>query len=238
MTTRAGSESMIAEPMSARVFLYGDESVTRLKEHLANSDILEGTGVQATALGSIARRMRDDQLAPIADSFLDVDLGKVATAGWRLHEQLIAAARETQADPALTTIVDVASHQIDSTWRPRVELVIGSSPIAHLTFELTVTFDITGLSAAVSSGRLTQIGGGRCRVKVTFALGGRTLAERSALFDPHIALPLGGIALPVGVDHVGRRRDHDAGQRDARDKAPNDGAEIWVQTMTQDFWRL
>jgi len=198
MTTLAGSEPVIAEPMTARVLLYGDEGLTQLKEQLSDIDILHDAGAEAGALGSVARKMLDDQLAPIADSFLDVDLGQVATAGWRLHEQLLAAARETRATPGLTSIVDLASHRIESTWHPRVEAVSGSHPVAHFTFELTVAFDITGLSAAVVAGQLTQIGGGRCRVQVSFRIGGRTLAQRSARFDPHLAFPLGaGIALPV-----------------------------------------
>lgn len=198
MTTGVGSEPVITRPVAARVFLFGDQSVVELADRLADSNVLHDAGAATGALSAAGRKILDDQLAPLADSFLDVDLGGVAAAGWKLHEQLVTAARETLATPGQRSVLDLASHRIESSWHPRIELVVGARAVAHIAFELTVVFDVTGLSAGVAGGRLVQLGGGRCRVEVSFAVGGQTLAERSAQFDPQLAIPLGpGLPIPV-----------------------------------------
>lgn len=200
MTTTTGSEQLITTPVSARVFLYGEDSLGQLREQLADSDVLHGAGVAAGAVGSAARSLLNDQLAPIAASFLDVDLGAVAAAGWQRHGDLVAAARDTRATPGLRMVLDLASHRIEGTWQPRVDVLLGPSPVAHLGFGLTVAFDVTCLSVVVFDGRLVQLGGGRCRGEVSFAIGGKVLGSRSAQFDPAFALPLGaGLALPTAA---------------------------------------
>lgn len=192
MTTPTGSEPVITSPVTARIFLYGEDSVPQLTQRLQGLDLGSASG----ALGSTAGKLLDESIAPIAAGFLDVDLGAVLAAGWRISEQLTSAARETLAAPGSTSIVDVASHRVESTWQPRIDVVLGSRSVAHLAGRLTVAFELTGLCATVSAGRLTRVGGGRCRVVVTFAIGGRTLGERTAQFDPQLGLPLGeGIAL-------------------------------------------
>ena len=86
-----------------------------------------------------------------------------------------------------------------STWRPRIEIVLGPTTLAHLAFELVVTFHIVGLHASVTAGRLTRLGGGNGQLEAVFSLGGQRLVGRRAPFDAHLTVRLGpGVPL-LGV---------------------------------------
>ena len=198
MSTPMATASTVEAPVTARAFLLGDEGAAQLRARLAASK-----GVQDALGGRPGRaiaRMLDEQVADMAAGFLDVDLGGVALRGWALHERLRKAAFETAAAPGSMCIVDLANHTVSSTWRPRIELVVGGAARAHVAFELTVAFEVSGLAGVVEEGLLVRLGGGTCLVSVRFGVAGQTLAERSARFDPGLAIPLGrGVPLIQGV---------------------------------------
>lgn len=184
--------------LDLRAFLFGGDTPAAVQERLRKA--LEDEGVvDASSLPAGALRLLQGQLAEMAAGFLDVDLGSAAIAGWRRHEQLKAAALQTRASPELTVIVELATHRMTCTWRPRIEVTVGPAVAAHLTFELKVTFDLVGLTASVSGGRLTGLGGGRGTLTAILAVGGHTLAERAAPFDAHRSVALGrGVPLLRG----------------------------------------
>lgn len=187
--------TILAEPpvgpaLDARAFLLGDGGVDLLRERLraaADLDLPDGPG----GLPSRLRGALDEQVAEAAAGFLDVDLGATAVAGWRTYEQLLAAARETRRTPGLTTVVELAEHDLVSTWHPRLDVRLGGARLTSLAFTLTVAFHVVGLHAVVTAARLTRVGGGEGRVRAAFALGGRCLLEREAPFDARVGVPLG-----------------------------------------------
>lgn len=180
-----------AEPaLDVRAFLLGDAGPAALRDGLREA-LAQHPPDGLARLGRSARGLLDEQLADAAAGLLDVDLGATAVAGWRRHQQLVQAARETRDAPGLTLLVDLAAHRTTSTWRPRVELVVAGGAAAHVTFELSVTLEVVGLMAAVAGGRLTRLGGGRGTLTARLAVGGQVLAERSAPFDAHRSVRLG-----------------------------------------------
>jgi hypothetical protein len=150
------------------------------------------------AIGDESRRMLTDGLAGVAESLLEVDLGASALAGWTAHERLVEAARATRDSPGLTEIVDLTSHDVTSVWRPAVEVLLGPAQVARIAVELSVTLRMVGVFAAVTGGRLTRIGGGRCDVVARLAMSGRTLLERTV----PVSAEAFSVAVGRGVDLV------------------------------------
>jgi hypothetical protein len=180
--------------LDVRTFLLGDDGPAALRDALRDAvdrEAAEAPDGERPRTTKVLRRVAADQLAETAAGFLDVDLGAVVVAGWRKHRQLREAAQQTAADPGLRVIVELAEHRVTARWRPRVEVVLGPTTLAHLEFELAVGLRLAGLHAGVSGGRLTELAGGTGDLQATFSLGGQTLAERKAPFDASATVPLG-----------------------------------------------
>ncbi len=181
-------EPAVEPALDVRTFLLGERGVEGLRESLREvGDLFEG----GSPIQGAARRLVDEHLGEVAAGFLDVDLGAAVVAGWRRHAQLVQAARETVATPGLTEIVELARHRITTTWRPRVELMLGPASLATIAFELVVSFEIVGLHACVTQGRVFRVGGGQGSVRAALSVGGRCLLEREAPFDARLSVPLG-----------------------------------------------
>jgi hypothetical protein len=202
MTTTAEPAAPAPHDLDLRVLLTdGLTEGTRLLD----ADTLDAVLGSVPAIGDEGRRMLADGLTGVAESLLEVDVGATAVAGWGLHERLGEAARATRAAPGLTRMVDLSTHDVTSVWRPRVEVLLGPAQVAHLEAEVSVTLRMTGVSAAVSQGRLTSISGGRCDVVARLELGGRTLLERTVRVASeafHVAVGRGIDLLPPAPRHA------------------------------------
>ncbi len=190
MTTMAPPPA--AEALDVRTFRLGDQDVTALRqrfdEALTDDD---GEGVLASLAGPV-RRALGAQLSKDVEDFLHVDLGTTAVAGWRKHQDLLAAARATRARSGLTQCVVLADHTMTSTWTPRVEVLVAPpKAVATLTFSLQVWFTRVGLTATVTDARLTRLGGGSGTVGASLTFGGRKVLEREELFDASVSVPFG-----------------------------------------------
>jgi hypothetical protein len=148
-------------------------------------------------IGFDGRRMLLEGLSSVVESLLDVDLGEAALAGWKIHDRLLEAARATRSTPGVTEIVDLASHDVRSTWRPKIEVLLGSAQVARLTLELTITLRMVSVTAVVRAGKLTRIGGGRCDVLTEVVMADRMLFEHTVPLAAELfSLPIGrGIRL-------------------------------------------
>jgi hypothetical protein len=140
-------------------------------------------------------------LAGVAESLLAVDVGAAAVAGWSRHARVLDAARATAAAPGVTEIVDLTSHDVVGAWRPVVEVSLGPSQLARVGLELSLTLRPVGVVAAVTAGRLTRIGGGRCDAAVRLAVRGTTVFERTVPVPAAALAP----ALGTGVDVPAQR---------------------------------
>jgi hypothetical protein len=66
-----------------------------------------------------------------AKGLLNADLIGFLVSGWQKHREVIAAARRSVAAPGSIELVDLATHQITATQRPRGQSPGGQSPDGH-----------------------------------------------------------------------------------------------------------
>lgn len=213
-----------AGALDVRTFLLGDLGPQALRERL--DELISQPGLEGLeAIGKPVRKALGEELADMAAGFLDVDLGTTAMAGWRKHQDLLRAARETQATPGSTQRLSLAEHTITWTARPRIQVELGGAPLAKLVLEVEVSFTLVGLQATVTAGRLARLSGGSGTVTASLSFGGHPLTQRTAPFDAGAGISLGqGVPL-LGVPEPRQTPDvveSDRGDRKAADRAAAD----------------
>lgn len=169
------SSDDLTEPLSARVFLLGADTVEvlarSLSEHgVAHSAIQGLRGLSASALQAVNR-----EVATVADGLLDLDLGDILLSGWRKYTELAKAAERTLASPGSEEVVVLATHRVVSEHHPSVDLIVDGVKVHTLVFELKVVFDLTGVAAVLRQGDLVALRGGECVITATFTLDGTPL---------------------------------------------------------------
>jgi hypothetical protein len=163
-----------------------DALAESLHEHGAVKPFVTG----APGLAAVVER----EVATEVGGLLSLDLLDLVSAGWSRYKALKEAARRTRDAPETEEVVAMATHRIESSHHPTVELFIDGKSVGTIEVELDVTFDIAEVLAVVREGRLTEIRSGNCKVTGTLAVEGIVVAERRHKFD----LP-GAVGLRHGV---------------------------------------
>ncbi|MGV9817400.1 hypothetical protein [Nocardia xishanensis] len=142
-----------------------DAAVGELAECLRQSGVdrlaLRRMPCAAAALQSTTLR----EVAKAVDGLLEVDLGGVAVAGWRRYDRLRGAATRTRAGGAEQ--VTLFEHEISQSYRPRLDVSVGGSPVGEFALELCVAMLLQPLTATVRDGMLAALGPGDCTVTVS-----------------------------------------------------------------------
>lgn len=147
-------------------------------------------------VGSAARTAVAGEIARVVGGLAGVDLVDLLVAGWRTHRAVRAAAERTIAAPGTEEIVDLATHRISSVHHPSVDVLVDSTTVASIDFELCITLDVSGVATVVRNGRLMSLWGGRCTVKVVLSCEGEQVLERSGDVNVGGVVPLdGGLTL-------------------------------------------
>jgi hypothetical protein len=187
-----------AEPdrlLTAADLLFG--SSAHAPEELARRIVSVGRGQN---LGRVLKHLpRVTQEAAIREAalaaavLLKVDLVDVLVAGWREHRDIYSAARRTLATPGSKELVGLAPHRISTVQRPAVSILIDGHRVHTLQLGLSIIFDVTGLVAGISHGRLAGLHAGRGELGVAL-----TIHEIEVLTKRiHLELP-GVVALKSG----------------------------------------
>jgi hypothetical protein len=166
-------------------------------------EILALGGDQALGLGYLPPAVRATavkEAATVASGLLQVDLIGVLVGGWREYRDIVGAARRTLAAPGSTELVSMVTHQVTVAQHPSVSVLVDSRRVATLQLDLSIVFDVMGLLAGISGGRLVALHSGRCDVTVSLAVQGtELLARRAHLELPGVVSDGKGIRLlPVG----------------------------------------
>lgn len=180
-------------PRTARAVLFPQQATggsERLDEGLRARGVVSVDDPGIPPLAESALGLVDEEIGRVAEGLLDVDLGDALVAGWRKHAALVEAGRRTLATPGSEEVVVLARHRVRSSYRPSVDLLIDGVKVNSFEFDLQVVFDLAGVSAVVSTGRLTALRGGRCEVSATLTLEGARLAERRHEVDLALIVPL------------------------------------------------
>lgn len=188
------STSMLATPLTARVFLFPDErtggGAPSLRRSLGERGVGRATVQRVRHLSHSGLDAVDDEIGRVAEGLMEIDLGDALVAGWRKHSSLTESARRTLATPGSEEVVVLATHKVTSTYRPSVDLLVDGVRLNSFEFELTVEFDVKGLSAVVRGGALVALRGGECLVAARVSLEGARLAERERYLEVGLLVPL------------------------------------------------
>jgi hypothetical protein len=137
-----------------------------------------------------------------AKDLLNADPIGYLVSGWQKHREVIAAARRTMAAPGSIELVDLDTHQITTTQRSAVSLLVDDRPTATVELGVSVMFTVSALVAGIRGGRLVAVHSGRCKVTGTLAVQDTEVISRQVAFELPGIIPLGrGIALLADRDH-------------------------------------
>lgn len=180
-------------PRTARALLFPEQPTggsERLDEGLRARGVVSVDDPGIPPLAGSALGLVDEEIGRVAEGLLDVDLGDALVAGWQKYAALVEAGRRTLATPGSEEVVVLARHRVRSSYRPSVDLLVDGVKVNSFEFDLQVVFDLEGVSAVVSTGRLTALRGGRCEVRAALTLEGARLAERRHEVDLALIVPL------------------------------------------------
>lgn len=123
-------------------------------------------------LSGAALRAVSGQLAEVVLTSLDLlDVKEMLVNGWSKHQDLREAAIRTQAVAGSEELVVLATHRIDSTHQPSIDLIVKETTVHTCVFDVTVEFNLTGVLAVVRQGMLAALRGGTCVITAKLTLG-------------------------------------------------------------------
>ena len=188
-----------AEPdhlLTAADLLFG--SSADAPEALARQIVSVGRGQNLgrvlTHLPRVTQEAAIREAALAAAVLLKIDLIDVLVAGWREHRDIHSAARRTLATPGSKELVGLAPHRVSTVQQPAVSILVDGQRVHTLQLGLSIIFEVTGLVAGISHGRLGGLHAGRGEVGVAL-----TIHEIEVLTKrTHLELP-GMVALKSGL---------------------------------------
>jgi hypothetical protein len=134
----------------------------------------------------------EHQVSKATNDLLSMNLADVAAAGWQRYEALREAARRTRAAPTTEEIVALATHRIESSHHPTIDVYVDGKSVANIEVSINIAFDMAGVLALVRRARLVAIKSGNCTVSGKLAVQGFTAAQQERRFNLPGAVRLGG----------------------------------------------
>jgi hypothetical protein len=191
-------------PLTAADLLFG--SSADAPQALAGQIVSVGRGQN---LGRVLKYLpRVTQEAAIGEAalaaavLLKVDLIDVLVAGWCEHRDIYSAARRTLATPGSKELVGLAPHRISTVQQPAVSILVDGQRVHTLHLGLSIIFEITGLVAGISGGRLAGLHAGRGELGVALTIHEiEVLAKRTHLELPGMMALRSGLRLLPGHDY-------------------------------------
>ena len=123
------------------------------------------------------------QIAGAAAQLLDVNLVDVLIGAWRLHEELIKAARRSLQAPGGVTLQDLLPFQVSVTQDPYIDVLVDDHSVVRIQFSLTLEYEVRAMLPEIRSGRLVALHDGHCDVTATLAIEDQQIASRSMRFE-------------------------------------------------------
>jgi hypothetical protein len=187
-----------ASPITACGMVFGDtENAVAALSQAISSGRTGGAGHPALQGLSLATRNTSiREVSTIGAELLALDLGGLLVTGWRKYATLVQAARRTAAMPGRKEIVDIITHRIGVAAHPSVELLVNEVRVTTINFALMLEFEIRALTAVIKAGHIVALESGTCASTASIAVGGVTVASRTAEFGLPVLVHLGnGIPL-------------------------------------------
>ena len=179
--------------LTAADLLFGSQE--KAHEALARHVMADGRAFARSLvhLPRVTREAAVREAAVAAAGLLKVDLIEVLVSGWREHRDIFSAARRTLEVPGSSELVGLAPHRISTVQQPAVGILIDGKRVHTLQLGLSIFFEVTGLVAGISHGRLARVHAGRGHVGVALTIHEiEVLTKRSHLELPgHVGLKRG-----------------------------------------------
>jgi Protein of unknown function (DUF2510) len=169
------------ETATVRDLLFGEGPGTPT-DALAESLRGHGTIRALPALPGLSTAV-EREVASATDGLLGLNLAELAASGWKKYDALRQAARRTRDAPTAEEIVALATHTIESSHHPAVELFIDGKSMGTIEIELQIAFTMAGVLAVVRQARLTSIRSGTCTVTGSLAMQQIVITKRQRRFD-------------------------------------------------------
>ena len=180
--------------VTARAFLFDDgsgtDTATVIGREISKRGVAKASFRGVRRLSGSALEAVDKEIGTVTDGLLDMDLGDTLVSSWRKYSELTQSAQRTLAAPGSEEIVVLARHRVSGAYHPRVDLLIDGVLLNSFEFELTIVFEVTGVSAVVRSGDLVALRGGESQVTATLSLEGAKLGARKQAFDLGLLIQL------------------------------------------------
>ena len=172
-------------------------------------------------LPRVTREAAVREAAVAAAGLLKVDLIEVLVSGWREQHDIFSAARRTLATPGSKELVGLAPHRISTMQQPAVGILIDGKRVHTLQLGLSIFFEVTGLVAGISHGRLDRVHAGRGHVGVALTIHEiEVLTKRSHLELPgHVGLNR-GFRLLSASHYPDQPAEHSSGAAPGGQMAP------------------
>jgi hypothetical protein len=206
--------------LTARAFLLGsgtEDDTAALRRALSEHGVVSQCGGELARLMPEARQAADDALASVTAEPLDFDLGDVLIYGWRTHDRLVDAAKQTMRVPGRQEVVQLGSHRVTWTKQPTVDLLVDGARVHTFRFQLTIVFEVDVAAAVVREGKLAglKIGDGSVSGALTLEMPGGDiqLLRQERKINLHLIVHLGS-----GVPLLRAEPDAAAGEIYLHDK--------------------
>jgi hypothetical protein len=189
--------------LTVRAFLLGsgaEDDTEVLQRALSEHGVISQCGGELARLMPEARQAADDALASVTAELLDFDLGDVLIYGWRTHDRLVEAAKQTMRVPGRQEVVQLGSHRVTWTKYPTIDLLVDGARVHTFRFQLTIVFEVEVAAAVVREGKLAglKVGDGSVAGALTLEMPGGDieLLRQERRINLHLIVHLGsGIPL-------------------------------------------
>ena len=111
-------------------------------------------------------------------SALDTSLLDAWARAWQSWQKLKDDADESRKSPAEIRLSPVASHSIESSLHPWVEVLIGPKSVQKIVFDVTLTTEMKGLVLGLRNGKIISLELAQCEWTGSIAVRGAKLIER------------------------------------------------------------
>lgn len=180
MTTAAPNRP---ETALALLFGPGEEALDTLTHAIADAGTDGNLGRTLEMVPPQARDAAAREITAATAGLLDINLIDMLAAGWREYRDLTSAARRTLAEPGSTELVQLVTHQVSTSQRPYVTVLVDGRRVATFQLGLSVVFDVSALLAKVHAGRLAAIHSGSCDITATLAIDDIEVASKQARLE-------------------------------------------------------
>lgn len=177
-----------------------------LQDDSGSERLLHAAGATVDALGGVQARGTSGRILELLEEMLEIPLPEVLVEAWRRYEPFLEFADPDRHPPGVVHQVPLASHVVESTWHPAVEIVVNGVTTARIEFEAHLELSLEGAVVSVRDGRFRSVATGECAIEGQVRLGDLVLAERGpeALTLPgELVLGAGGIPIVPGREGVG-----------------------------------